>query len=90
MTLTVTVLSLTFLFLTLPLSVYYVLSYVTKEYDKVSAQEYAKVYFFSTMTYILADCNSAVNFYLYCLTGRKFREEFFRVILCWKKGAGKE
>ena len=52
---------------------YYVLSY-----------EYAELYFFSTVAYILADCNSAVNFYLYCLMGRKFREEFLKVLLCWK------
>ena len=76
---------MTFLTLTLPVSVFYVLSYVAKEYNEVEGQEYAKLYFFYTLTYILADCNSAVNFYLYCLTGRRFREEFLQVILCCKR-----
>ena len=88
-TLTVIVVSLTFLILTLPVSVFYVLAYVAKEYNEVEGQEYARLHFFYTLCYLLANCNSAVNFYLYCLTGRKFREEFLEVALCWKRKKGK-
>ena len=84
-TLTVIVVSLTFLILTLPVSAFYVLSYVAKEYNEVKGHEYAKLYFFYTLCYLLAMSNSAVNFYLYCLTGRRFREEFLQIMLCWKR-----
>ena len=84
-TLTIIVVSLTFLILTLPVSVFFVLSYVAKEYSEVKGEEYAKLYFFYTISYLLANCNSAVNFYLYCLTGRRFRQEFLSIMFCCKR-----
>ena len=81
-TLTVIVVSLTFVVLTLPVSFDYILSYIAREFLEVTGNEYAKVQLFYTVSVLLADCNSAVNFYLYCLTGRRFREEFLRVFGC--------
>ncbi|KAL8578769.1 hypothetical protein ACOMHN_045757 [Nucella lapillus] len=81
-TLTVIVVSVTFIILTLPVSVNYILSYFDREYNQVTGYEYAKAHMFYTISILLADSNSAVNFYLYCLTGKRFREEFFRTICC--------
>ena len=49
----VTVVSLTFLLLTLPSSVYYVLSFVATVYNQVTGHDYAKLYFFNA---ILQQC----------------------------------
>ncbi|XP_076438801.1 C-C chemokine receptor type 7-like [Babylonia areolata] len=81
-TVTVIVVSIAFIVLTLPVSINYILSYFAYEYREVSGYEYAKAHLTYTVCYLLADSNSAINFYLYCLTGRRFREEFFRVIRC--------
>ncbi|KAL8578774.1 hypothetical protein ACOMHN_045762 [Nucella lapillus] len=81
-TLTVIVVSVTFIILTLPVSVNYILSYFDRQYNQVTGYEYAKAHMFYTISILLADSNSAVNFYLYCLTGKRFREEFFRTICC--------
>ncbi|KAL8562143.1 hypothetical protein ACOMHN_041978 [Nucella lapillus] len=35
---------------------------------------------------LLGHTNHAVNFYLYCLTGRRFREEFLKVLCCGRGG----
>ncbi|KAL8578767.1 hypothetical protein ACOMHN_045755 [Nucella lapillus] len=51
-------------------------------YNQVAGYEYANAHMFYTISILLADSNSAVNFYLYCLTGKRFREEFFRTICC--------
>ncbi|XP_076438802.1 neuromedin-U receptor 2-like [Babylonia areolata] len=81
-TVTVIVVSIAFIFLTLPVSINYILSYFAREYKEVSGFEYAKAHLIYTICYLLSYTNGAVNFYLYCLTGRRFREEFFRVIRC--------
>ncbi|XP_076452258.1 uncharacterized protein LOC143287902 [Babylonia areolata] len=82
-TLTVLVVSMTFLVLTLPSALFYVL-FFAKDQTALAPRKAADVYLFSTLGILLADSNSAVNFYLYCLTGRRFREEFMKIVCWWK------
>ncbi|KAL8581209.1 hypothetical protein ACOMHN_038310 [Nucella lapillus] len=82
-TLTVLVVSLTFLVLTLPCALYF-LMYNFKDQTSLTPEEAADVYLFHTLGFLLVDTNSAVNFYLYCLSGRRFRAEFKRITSCGK------
>ncbi|KAL8581207.1 hypothetical protein ACOMHN_038308 [Nucella lapillus] len=82
-TITVCVVSLAFVLLTLPSGMFYVL-YYAKDMSTLTPEQEADVYLFFTLSFLLADTNSAVNFYLYCLTGRRFREEFVRLVFCRK------
>ncbi|KAL8558675.1 hypothetical protein ACOMHN_037768 [Nucella lapillus] len=45
---------------------------------------YAVLNFISAICETLYHANSAINFYLYCLTGRRFREEFIKIMCCGK------
>jgi hypothetical protein len=36
---------------------------------------------------VMLESNYTVNFYLYCLTGRRFRNEFLKVISCGRYGS---
>ena len=82
-TLTLVVVSTTFILLCLPLSVHIILDTFnvisTSDNDLESKTPNRFIYAFVS---ILWYCNSAVNFYLYCLTGSKFRTECIRVITC--------
>ncbi|KAL8581216.1 hypothetical protein ACOMHN_038316 [Nucella lapillus] len=82
-TLTVLVVSLTFLVLTLPCALYF-LMYHFKDRTSLTPEEAADLYLFQTLSFLLVDTNNAVNFYLYCLSGRRFRAEFKRIIGCGK------
>ncbi|XP_076452261.1 uncharacterized protein LOC143287904 [Babylonia areolata] len=76
-TVTIIIVSLTFIVLTLPIFIYGDL-YQFKDQSKMSAQQRAEVFLFYTISSLLASTNSSINFYLYCLTGRRFREEFVK------------
>ncbi|XP_076439136.1 uncharacterized protein LOC143278009 [Babylonia areolata] len=48
--------------------------------SEVSGSDLARVNFAHSVCSLLSLTNSSVNFYLYCLTGRRFRKEFIKVI----------
>ncbi|KAL8562129.1 hypothetical protein ACOMHN_041964 [Nucella lapillus] len=81
-TLTVIVVSTAFLVLTLPTSVSFIVDFFAVSYAKVSGYERAQKFFTSAACTLLGHLNSAINFYLYCLTGRRFREEFVKMMMC--------
>ncbi|XP_076439151.1 uncharacterized protein LOC143278024 [Babylonia areolata] len=81
-TLTAIVVSITFLVLTLPSSITYIMDYFSLMHDRISGHERARKVFINDVATLLSHTNSAVNFYLYCLTGRRFREEFLKVLCC--------
>ncbi|KAL8603338.1 hypothetical protein ACOMHN_039701 [Nucella lapillus] len=85
-TLTVIVVSLTFLVLTLPTSVNFIQTFLPLTVHTLSVSEYAELFFVATVRSLLGHSNAAINFYLYCLTGRRFREEFFKIVSCGRRG----
>ncbi|KAL8558668.1 hypothetical protein ACOMHN_037761 [Nucella lapillus] len=78
---TVIVVSIAFLVLTLPGTINYIL-YHFETVEHGVGYGFAVYYFTSVVTTILLHANSAINFYLYCLTGRRFREEFIKIMCC--------
>ncbi|KAL8609099.1 hypothetical protein ACOMHN_030440 [Nucella lapillus] len=86
-TLTVMALSLTFLVLTLPSNINFILSnLIIQGRTETSQTQKFMTYAVSIVTSSLSHTNHAVNFYLYCLTGRRFREEFLKVLCCGRGG----
>ncbi|KAL8591883.1 hypothetical protein ACOMHN_044379 [Nucella lapillus] len=83
-TLTIILVSVAFMVLTLPVSVYYISLFVYDPLAVITVDDLALTYLVRAVTFMLMFCNSAVNFYLYCLTGSKFRKEFVRIISCRK------
>ena len=82
---TVMVMSLVFVVLNLPLFVH-LLVHSTHNVDAAQQHEdgaevqYTGLdYFLQSFVVILLCCNFAVNFYLYCLTGTRFRAEFSKL-----------
>ena len=78
-TLTAIVVSLVFIVLTFPVALYNLLSLVAsniKNTDDINLS-----IFIQQVVYITAYFNYSVNFYLYCLTGERFRRKF-REIMC--------
>ena len=73
--------SFVFLVLTLPI---YIRQMVYQFIDETTSPEaYARYIFFHFFTQGLYFTNSSVNFYLYCLTGSRFRNDL-KTILCQK------
>ncbi|KAL8602059.1 hypothetical protein ACOMHN_007329 [Nucella lapillus] len=90
-TLTLIVLSMSFLALTLPNAVFYMVAPLTTLYVVEGTQpgyEVARLTLISEVCYLCSTTNCALNFYLYCLTGRKFREEFIKVMHCGRNRQG--
>ncbi|KAL8592834.1 hypothetical protein ACOMHN_045988 [Nucella lapillus] len=87
-TLTVIVVSVAFLVLTLPNSAFLLVDYSAIFYvigDEESRFAAAKQIFIHDVFYFFSITNGAVNFYLYCLTGRRFREECLKVLCCGRQ-----
>ncbi|XP_076464240.1 uncharacterized protein LOC143296279 [Babylonia areolata] len=83
LTVTLMCVSVTFLCLTLPVSVFL----ITEKYlDFSDAYYVAWLELVWVVVSLLWYCNYAINFYLYCLTGTKFRAQCRRLLLC---GAGR-
>ena len=82
-TLTVTVVSLVFVVLTSPTAFYNFFTFVSRNANRtdVNNNNLAFRLFLSDVFYILVYFNYSVNFYLYCLTGERFRRKF-REIMC--------
>ena len=80
-TVTLVVVSAAFLLLTLPMSVFLML------YQFINVEEEYMYYafeLFRALCNCLWTCNSAINFYVYCLTGSKFRAECFEMFRCFR------
>ncbi|XP_070185018.1 growth hormone secretagogue receptor type 1-like [Littorina saxatilis] len=82
-TITVIVVSLTFVCFSVPLTIY-VNSVFSKISDRGETSPFQYLVYNSLMLLYLS--NFAVNFYLYCLTGSRFREAFFSMLPCWANG----
>ena len=74
------VISFTFLLTTLPVNITLIVSTVTSHSDSVDS--FAKMQLANTLTVLLMYTNHCINFFLYCATGRKFREQF-RTLACY-------
>ena len=80
-TLTAIIVSLTFVLLTLPRTIFNTVTFVI---DTAITMETRDMFFFiGVIVYYLADINYSINFYLYCLTGKKFRNEFRNIFCGW-------
>ncbi len=74
--------SFAFLLLTLPQFIRYI---VYTLIDNIhSAATYARYTLFYNLTNKLHMTNNAINFYVYCLTGSKFRRDFINMLGCLK------
>ena len=83
MTLTLIAVSVTFFLLTMPLAVYsIVVNYTAQDPNmgEAAREVYRLVY---DIVFLMWYANSAVNFYLYCLTGTQFRQQM-RELFCVK------
>ena len=81
-TITILTISTTFILLTLPLVVSVIWHNWRVSVINFSPRQYAMSVFLQTLFGQLRITNSAINFYLYCLTGTRFRQEFWRWISC--------
>ncbi|XP_070185076.1 growth hormone secretagogue receptor type 1-like [Littorina saxatilis] len=82
-TITVITVSLTFVCFSLPLAIY-VNSVFAKLFDRGETSPFH--YLLYNLFMLLYLSNFAVNFYLYCLTGSRFREAFLSMLPCWANG----
>ena len=83
MTVTLIAVSLTFFLLTMPLSLYYIVfPYTTQKPDMGDTALAVNELVFDTLWHIWY-ANCTVNFYLYCLTGTRFRQQL-RELFCVK------
>ncbi|XP_067649769.1 probable G-protein coupled receptor 139 [Haliotis asinina] len=80
-TIMLVILAVVFVILTIPRCVYVILqlNMCPDERDYMCVE---RKKFFDSITTQLADTNHAINFYLYFLSGRKFREEFMKLFRC--------
>ena len=69
-----------------PVSIYFIYFpyWIKKPYNPGF---YADVVVVQAVAYILININHAVNFILYCITGKKFRQELVMMLLCREKRA---
>ena len=56
-------------------------------FTPATPEAYGFYYFFVQLTNKLTTMNSAVNFYLYCISGSKFRKEVLALLSCASKSA---
>ena len=83
-TVTILIISSVFVVLTVPLMAYNTLF---QKYAAVSEKSRAFHYFLYDFFLVAGFSNFACNFYLYCLTGSRFRGEFLNIIraCCWRR-----
>ncbi|XP_076435750.1 type-1 angiotensin II receptor A-like [Babylonia areolata] len=78
-TLTIILVSVAYVVLTLPVAVYFISLYIYDPSAVMSVEDRAVSELTRAVTFMMMFANSAVNFYLYCLTGAKFRKEFLGI-----------
>ncbi|KAL8568598.1 hypothetical protein ACOMHN_006259 [Nucella lapillus] len=88
-TLTVMTVSLTFLVLTLPSPINFLVNHFASFFGpaQLSRSEWLGKLAVAFVCHLLGHTNHAINFYLYCLTGRRFRGEFIKVVCCGRGGS---
>ena len=86
-TVTVIAVSVAFVVLKLPLDVKNLLfSLYTSDVTSSLKLQYIGVRsFVGSLAYMLFYWNYGINFYVYCLTGTRFRREFEKIVCCWRK-----
>lgn len=72
--------SVAFVVLQLPNCVFFIAQFYWN-YD-ISKFEYIKYWFTMQIIFVLSDFNHCINFYLYVLSGKKFREKFLQIFGC--------
>ena len=81
-TVTLVAVSTAFLVLTLPMSVIYILNNTFAVAGSSGAGRLRVYHYVSETSYVLWYLNSCINFYLYCLTGSKYRREGKQILSC--------
>ncbi|KAL8585365.1 hypothetical protein ACOMHN_039892 [Nucella lapillus] len=83
-TVTVSIVSIAFLVLTLPATIDYILNFFQFQMANFDSMgySYAEYTLIGSICEIFYHTNAAINFYLYCLTGKRFREEFIKIMCC--------
>lgn len=80
--------SIVFVVLTLPYVIFFLIAiYWDFRYNYSGVAIY---FFLEQVAYLSAESNHAVNFFLYFLTGKKFRDSFFRLLCCVCRMMGKD
>ena len=75
--------SFTYLILTLSYNIYILLAEYMREYYSSYDEYIAFNRLWYTCTTLLLYVNNSVNFILYCLGGRTYREEFLKMVGCF-------
>ncbi|KAL8570569.1 hypothetical protein ACOMHN_008926 [Nucella lapillus] len=87
-TVMVLTISCTFVVLTVPMYAFYTVWYKDADIFLTQTPQFlARMKLVSTITHLLGSTNYGVNFYLYCLTGTKYRREFLSWVLCRSQSA---
>ncbi|XP_070182388.1 thyrotropin-releasing hormone receptor-like [Littorina saxatilis] len=87
--LTVIALSLTFVVLTCPSMINNTVSVLYRTQGAISdTHQYALNLFLESLFNVFVYLNHALNFYLYCLTGARFRKEFSKMVWVWRSNRG--
>ncbi|KAL8575277.1 hypothetical protein ACOMHN_001822 [Nucella lapillus] len=79
-TLTALLVSVSFIVLTLPIAAWNASKYTVIDNTVQSVDQKVFDYFFQAVLYCVFYINFSINFYLYCLTGRRFRDEFRKIV----------
>ena len=75
--------STAFLVLTFPMSFYQIVSFMFWMNESIHALRSSRIaYYIRQISYPLWYANSCINFYIYCLTGSKFRREAKQILMC--------
>ena len=82
LTLMLLTISLVFVILILPNCIFFIVRTYWSWRDTMRG--IAQYYLVYQTVFLLSDLNHAVNFYLYCLSGRKFRQKFIQILCCKK------
>lgn len=75
--------SIVFIILTLPNCLFFILKGYWSWKD--TQLEIAQYVLIDQIVFVLSNFNYVVNFYMYCLSGQKFRQQFIQVMCCKKE-----
>ncbi|CAH1781137.1 unnamed protein product, partial [Owenia fusiformis] len=83
MTVMLIAVSLTFVILTLPITIYYIMdAQITSDNPYRSHQHIADMGLFRSCATQMFFINCGINFFLYCITGNRFRAEMIKLFCC--------
>jgi hypothetical protein len=78
------IVSFTFLITTLPMNLVLIHSSLSAEIDNDDEVAFTKEKLLETLAVMLMYVNHSINFFLYCTTGKKFRDQFRAMFCCCK------